>query len=269
MIEPPGEPYTFLQELSLACFWYRQPNYQKSEPSPQATKTKVGVLFSGGKDSTYAAWLASKKDDVVCLITLFSKSDASYMFHYPNSRWTSLQSEAMGLPQVTTDTAGVKEEELEDLSHALGAAKDRYGVEGIYTGALASVYQKTRVERICEKLGLACISPLWGVDPETHLRKLLIDGFTSVVVSVSALGLDESWLGRTLDGAAIDELVALGARYKFHVALEGGEGETFVTDCPLFARAIRIDESAKHWKGDSGYLEILHATLVPKPSGKA
>ncbi|HEV2120517.1 MAG TPA: diphthine--ammonia ligase [Candidatus Bathyarchaeia archaeon] len=225
---------------------------------------RVGVLFSGGKDSTYAAWLASKKDELACLVTLFPKSDMSFMFHYPDLEWTSLQAEAIGVPQLTWSTEGVKEEELTDLERSLASAKSGFGLQGIYTGALASVYQKTRVERVCENLGLECLSPLWRVDPEAHLRRLVKDGFVPMVVSVSALGLDQSWLGRILDGEAVDELVVLGAKFKFNVGLEGGEGETFVLDCPLFTKMVEVQESTKHWRGDSGYLQISKARLVPK-----
>jgi diphthine-ammonia ligase len=87
-------------------------------------------------------------------------------------------------------------------------------------------------------------------------------------VSVSALGLDERWLGRSLDAAAIDELAMLGRKFKFHVGLEGGEGETFVLDAPFFSKRIEVQSSAKHWKGDSGFLEITGASLVAKPMSK-
>jgi diphthine-ammonia ligase len=224
----------------------------------------VGVLFSGGKDSTYAAWLASKKEELACLVTLFPKSDMSYMFHFPNLRWTALQAEAIGVPQLSATTEGVKEEELVDLHQALAEARARFGIEGLYTGALASVYQKTRVERVCGELGLECVSPLWGVDPEAHLRRLVADGFSVIVVSVSALGLDQSWLGRELDARAIDELVALGKKFRFHVGLEGGEGETLVLDAPFFRQKLEIISAQKRWKGDSGYLEISDAGLVAK-----
>lgn len=225
---------------------------------------RVATLFSGGKDSTYAAYLASKSDELACLVTIFPRTETSYMFHYPNLKWTALQAEVAGVPQLVGTTEGVKEEELSDLRAVLLSAKERFGLGGVYTGALASVYQKSRVESICSELGLECISPLWHVDPETHLRALVREGFVTVVVSVSALGLDEKWLGRALDEAAIDELAALGARYKFHVGLEGGEGETFVLDCPLFSKRIEVVSGQKHWRGDSGYLEIKEARAVPK-----
>ena len=193
----------------------------------------------------------------------------SFMFHFPNLSWTRLQAEAMGVQQLTAVTEGVKEEELADLRKAIEDAKSKYRLEGLYTGALASVYQKARVERICGELGLECISPLWGVDPEVHLRRLAAEGFSVMVVSVSALGLDERWLGRMLDERGIDELVALGRKYRFHVGLEGGEGETFVLDAPQFSQKIEVRSAARHWKGDSGYLEITDAALVPKPTRRA
>jgi len=229
----------------------------------------VGTLFSGGKDSTYAAWVASKNDELACLVTLFPKSEMSYMFHFPNLKWTAMQAESIGVPLLTEQTEGVKEEELMDLERALSNAKSRFGLQGIYTGALASVYQKTRVERICDRLSLKCISPLWGLDPETHLRRLVADGFSVIIVSVSALGLDQGWLGRELDGGSITELVALGKRFKFHVGLEGGEGETFVLDAPFFSKRIQVLGSSKHWRGDSGYLEITDVKLIAKSGARA
>jgi len=45
---------------------------------------KLGVLFSGGKDSTFAAWTAKKYGhEISCLISIISKNEDSYMFHTP------------------------------------------------------------------------------------------------------------------------------------------------------------------------------------------
>lgn len=230
---------------------------------------RVGALFSGGKDSTYAAYQASTNHQLSCLITIFPPNDMSYMFHFPNLKWTNLQAEAMGVPQVVEATTGVKEEELVDLQRAIETAKSNYELDAVYTGALASLYQKTRVEKVCAGLKLRCVSPLWHVDPEIHWRNLLRDGFVVMVSSVSALGLDEAWLGRVMDVPAVKQLVELGAKYRFHIGFEGGEGETFVLDCPLFSKKIEILRSKKQWKGDSGFLEIADARLADKPSRRA
>lgn len=186
------------------------------------------------------------------------------MFHYPAVQWTKLQAQSARLPQVIVPTEGVKEEELSDLSRGLQTAKDEYGIEGVYTGALASVYQKSHVDSICSDLGLQSLSPLWGIDPRVHLTNIINQGFDVIITGVAALGLDESWLGRRLDMGMVKELVNLQRRHGMHAALEGGEGETFVLDCPLFTERIEIASARKHWDGMAGYLEILEAGLVPK-----
>ena len=69
---------------------------------------RLGVLFSGGKDSTLALHYAAEKEEVACLITLVSENKESYMFHTPNIDITILQAEALGLPQITKITQGQK-----------------------------------------------------------------------------------------------------------------------------------------------------------------
>ena len=43
---------------------------------------RLGVLFSGGKDSTLALHYAAEKEEVVCLITIISKNKESFMYPY-------------------------------------------------------------------------------------------------------------------------------------------------------------------------------------------
>ena len=186
------------------------------------------------------------------------------MFHYPNIRWTALQAEAMGLPQVMTQTEGAKELELSDLAIALQVAKREYGIAGVYTGALASVYQKSRVDKISGELGLQAFSPLWGMDARTHLANLIRDGFEVIITGVAALGLDQTWLGRRLDAKTADDLIALQVKYGVNATLEGGEGETFVLGCPIFNMNIEVVSCEKRWNGMSGFLEIREARLTPK-----
>ena len=83
---------------------------------------RLGVLFSGGKDSTLALHKAAEKEEVVCLITLVSQNKESFMFHTPNFDITALQAEAMSLPLIKKTTEGKPEEELKDLEEAVAQA---------------------------------------------------------------------------------------------------------------------------------------------------
>src|SRR3989338_11472623 len=110
---------------------------------------RLGVLFSSGKDSTYALWIMKQQNyEISCLITLKSKNLHSYMFHTPNIDMATYQAEAMEIPIVLQETEGEKEKELSDLKKALQKAKEKYQIEGIVSGALYSNYQRGRIEKI-------------------------------------------------------------------------------------------------------------------------
>ncbi|MFQ5871851.1 MAG: diphthine--ammonia ligase [Candidatus Geothermarchaeales archaeon] len=226
---------------------------------------RVSVLYSGGKDSNFSAYLASRAGhEIACLVSMLPQTDESYMFHYPNVHLTELQAAAMEVPYLRAETKGEKEKELGDLRELLLGAIEAYGVEGLVTGAVASEYQKSRVESLCRNVGLGCLSPLWGVEPAGYMRALIRTGFDVMIVGVSALGLGRDWLGRRLDEGLVEELVALNRKYGVHVAFEGGEAETFVLDSPLFRKRIELLETEEVWLGDRGRLTIKRAELADK-----
>ena len=225
---------------------------------------RLGVLFSGGKDSAFAAWRAMGREEVACLITVLPSNPESYLFHTPNIRFTALQAGAAGLPLVSAGSAGVEEEEVSDLSRAISLAVEEQGIEGVVTGAIRSVYQATRVQRVCHDLGLWCFNPLWQRDEEEYLEEVVSSGFRFLVSGVSAAPLGEAWLGREVDRAALGELAALAGRHRMNPAGEGGEYETFVLDAPFFRKRIEILEASREYHGDRGVYRIKDARLVAK-----
>jgi diphthine-ammonia ligase len=200
---------------------------------------KLGVLFSGGKDSTYAAWLAKKEGyELTCLISIFSKNQDSFMFHTPAIELTKKQAGCIGLPLLIKETEGEKEKELEDLKQAIREAIEKYSIEGVITGALASVYQSSRIQKICDELGIECFNPLWGKDQIEFLNELIKNKFEVIVSAVAAFPLDKSWVGRKIDEDYITEVEELQKKYGINPAAEGGEFESLVVDCPLFKKKL-------------------------------
>ena len=202
---------------------------------------KAGILFSGGKDSAYAAWLAKKEGyELACLITVHSDNKDSYMFHTPSIKKTEKQAEVMNIPLIIDKTEGKKEVELEDLERVIKKARDKYGIDVLVTGALHSVYQALRIQKICDKLGLKCFNPLWHKDEIEYLNELVNNKFDIIIIGVAAYPLDSSWLGRKIDKKYIEDVKVLKEKYKIHPAGEGGEFETFVLNCPLFKRKLEV-----------------------------
>jgi len=182
------------------------------------------------------------------------------MFHHPNAEWAKLQAESMGVPHITRKTAGEKEKELEDLRAAMLSAKHRFKIEGVVSGALASSYQKQRVDSTCDELGLSSLAPLWHADQLSIIREVS-EKFEAIITSVSAEGFDESWLGRRIDSGCISDLERLHRKYGISVAGEGGEYESFVLNAPFFTKRITIRESEKSWEKTSGTFKILRAEM--------
>lgn len=203
---------------------------------------RIGVLFSGGKDSCLAMYWAMKTHEIVCLISIISENPSSFMFHTPNISLTKKQAEAIDLPIIIEKTKGEKEIELLDLEKAIRNAKEKYKIEGIVTGALASVYQTSRINKICDKLQLKCINPLWGKDQFTLLKEIVKLKFDVIVVRVAAEGLG-SFIGRKIDAKFMKDIKKIHKKYKIHVAGEGGEFETFVLRAPFFKRRLKVLKS--------------------------
>jgi len=205
---------------------------------------KLGVLFSTGKDSNYAAYIMQRQNyELACLITIASKNPDSYMYHTPAIEHTKTQAEAMNKPLLIINTSGEKETELIELKEALEQAKQKYQLDGVITGAIYSTYQRDRIERICDEVGLKVFSPLWHKSQEEEMRQLITEGFKFIFTKVAADGLDKTWLGKVITLEDVDKLQQLNEKIGLNVAGEGGEFESFVVDCPLYNKSITITKS--------------------------
>lgn len=225
---------------------------------------RLGVLFSGGKDSCLAMLKAMKEHEISCLITVTSENKESYMFHTPNIHVTELQAEAIGIPLVKQLTKGEKEIELEDLKKAIEKAKKEYKIKGIVTGALYSEYQASRIKKICDELKLKCINPLWHINQVEELKETVKSGFTTVISGVFAYPFEKEFLGKIIDEKVIEKLKEFGEKYKINPAGEGGEIETTVLDAPFFKKRIEILDSEVKYENYAGTFEIKKMKLVAK-----
>ncbi|MFQ5908221.1 MAG: diphthine--ammonia ligase [Thermoplasmata archaeon] len=218
---------------------------------------RLAALYSGGKDSTYSVYMAQQLGlEVTALVTVHPQ-EASMMYQVPNVEWAGLSAEALGIPHVEVRSGEGEEEELQAMRKGL----ERADAQGVVVGAVASDYQFVRVHEVCDELGLWVYAPLWRKDPEQLVREYVDAGFRILVVSVSAEGLDISWLGRILDAKACDDLVEVHRTFGVHPTGEGGEFETWTVAGPNFESAITIQEAETRWNGTSGTYVVRQASL--------
>jgi len=222
---------------------------------------KLAVLFSGGKDSCLALHKAMQKEEVVCLLTVISKNPESFMFHTPNIHLTEVQAKAIDLPLISVTTEGEKEKELKELEEVIRKAREEFGIEGVVTGTIESVYQATRIQKICDSLGLWCFNPLWQKSQKEVLEELVENGFEVLITGVFAEPFGKEWLGKRIDIETVKKLVETEG---INPAGEGGEIETTVVDAPFFRKKIEVKSYEIEFERNSGVMEIKKTELVEK-----
>ena len=212
-------------------------------------------LISGGKDSVYATTLAKLSGNKIsCGLCIIPKDD-SWMFHIPFTKHIETIEKALNFPILKIKTEGKKEEELEDLKEGLTILKEKYRITGVVTGAIASEYQRMRINKICDKLGLTVYSPLWHKD----YKQLLLEesqylDFT--IVKIAGEGLKKEWLGKIVKDDIVIEI--LNSKI-INPVFEGGEAETLVLNAPIFKKRIVLKD--KRIVENSDYDIDLHAKL--------
>ncbi|KAH9329871.1 hypothetical protein KI387_001979, partial [Taxus chinensis] len=217
-----------------------------------AGRMKVVGLVSGGKDSCYAMMRCiDYGHQIVALANLLPAEDSvdeldSYMYQTVGHQIIVTYAQCMGLPLFRRRIQGTPRyqelkyigtqgDEVEDLLILLSEVKRQIpSIEGVSSGAIASDYQRLRVENVCSRLGLVSLAFLWKQEQGLLLQEMIEKGIEAILVKVAAIGLDPNkHLGSDL-ATMQPYLLHLKELYGINVCGEGGEYETLTLDCPLF-----------------------------------
>jgi diphthine-ammonia ligase len=140
----------------------------------------------------------------------------------------------------------VDDDEVEDMYHLLNEILQLYPeIKGVACGAIASNYQRYRLENVCNRLHLIPLTYLWNHPRSIILDEIIEKKIDAVLVKVAGAGLEPyKHLGKSLS-ALRPVLHQLHKRYGLDLCGEGGEYESLVLDMPCFTRyRIIIDKSS-------------------------
>jgi diphthine-ammonia ligase len=226
----------------------------------------VTALVSGGKDSIYSAYLADTQGMTVDELVVLTPADPdSMMFHTPNLSMVKLQAEAWGKPTRSVKVQGTTEA---DEGAAVREALER-SRGPVVTGAIASAYQWSRLQSTTYALGRPLYAPLWGKDPGGVVRAEIGAGLDIRLVQLAAESLTPELLGHRLDLDMVEEIERRSREVRpVHVAGEGGEYETLVTDVPDWSHRIVLDRTEEEHRGGAHRLVVLQAHLEEKARPK-
>lgn len=209
------------------------------------------MLWTGGKDSALALHESKRAGCEIALLATFAPPDENFRAH-PVS-FIKLQAAALGLPH---QVIHVEAPFREGYENGIRRLQQEHGIDTLVTGDIAEVGEQPNWIRQCaEPLGLRVMTPLWGWDRLALLRRLIADDYGIVFSLVKKPWFDVSWAGRRLDGAAVEELIALRARNGVDVCGENGEYHTLTLNAPMFREKISWAPTAMREEGDMAWVE--------------
>ena len=153
---------------------------------------KIVGLISGGKDSCHSLLKCLLYGhEIVCLGNL-SPMDSdveelnSLMYQTAGHSVLPLLAECFNVPLIRGDICGAAKiqslsydkpeegDEVEDLYNLLKSVIEKFpDIEGVSCGAIASTYQRLRVESVCDRLNLKSIAYLWMRDSSSLFDEMV------------------------------------------------------------------------------------------------
>ena len=225
---------------------------------------KVAIMFSGGKDSTYAVDYAKSKGwEISYLLSIKPTRTDCYLFHFATVEHTAGQADAMGLKHhlLSCDVANPKQEAL-----IVRDFVEKNMVDALVLGGVGlQQTQLKSLQKALMPLRVEVFASHAGYDHEEIVAQMIKKGYDIRITQVASDGLGEAWLGRQITQDAFNELRKRSQKYGFHIGFEGGYADTFVCDGPIFSKRIIIEEAERVMEDQySGYLLIKKLRLVDK-----
>ena len=224
----------------------------------------VAILYSGGKDSTFAIEYALEKNwNIKYLISVKPNRTDCYLFHFATVEHTKKIAEILGIKQIYTTCS-----EADPIKEAK-IIKDIVEVNPVDSVILGGIgLQETQIKSIREALfplGIDVFASHAGHDHLTLIKNMIKKGYDIILSEVAADGLGANWLGQHLNEQNIDEFVRLSNKHGFHVGGEGGPYNTFVCDGPIFPKKLEVVVFEKVMDGEfAGYINIKEIKIIDK-----
>lgn len=197
-------------------------------------KTEAFCSWSGGKESSLALYRMVEGGEMKIKGLVNMVNEDQGIGHGLPAESFKTQAEAIDLPiyqrKVTWET----------YERNFKQVVEKIDVDHGIFGDVELEGHREWVEKVCEKLEVDPVLPLWGEDPK-GLYHEFCKQFESVIIKIDAEKIDRGWLGEPLTKEFLDHLSVGG----IHPLGEKGEYHTYVTDGPLFNRSLNVRKKGK------------------------
>ncbi len=212
----------------------------------------VAILYSGGKDSTFAIQHARGKGwNIKYLISVKPTRKDCYLYHYATIEQTKDISNMLGIPQIyikckvsdPVREADIVKEIVEDNQKRMRIDAVVLGGTGLQETQLRSIQNALRI------LKVEAFASHAGEEHDLVMEQMLNKGYEILITQIASDGLKD-WLGKKITKENFPQLKKDSIKYGFHIGFEGGYADTFVTDCPLYPKRLVIEDMSIIYEDD-------------------
>lgn len=227
----------------------------------------IAILYSGGKDSTFAIQNAIEKGwSIKYLISVKPTRKDCYLFHYATVEHTKDLAKILNIPHILLKcSVADPKKEAEIVKKAVERQQRKAKVDAIVLGGTG--LQETQLRSIQNALRPSKIEVFAAHSGEDHdlvMEQMLNNGYEILITQVASDGLVQ-WLGKKITKENFAQFKKDSVKYGFHVGGEGGYFDTLVVDAPIFKKKLLV-EGYKTTIEDNycGHLEITKYNLADK-----
>jgi len=208
----------------------------------------VAILYSGGKDSTFAIQHAMDKGwNIKYLLSVKPATKDCYLFHYATVEQTKDLAKILGIPHiyVKCDVVGPEKE-----ANIVKEVVEKNKVDAVVLGGTGlQETQLKSVQNALRPLKIEVFASHAGENHDMIMEQMLDKGYEITITQIASDGLKD-WLGKKLTKDNFQQLKKDSVKYGFHIGFEGGYADTLVTNCPIFSKRLVIEDMSITYEDD-------------------
>ena len=227
----------------------------------------VAILYSGGKDSTFAIQHAAEKGwNIKYLVSVKPTRKDCYLFHYATVELTKDLSKMLNTPHFYVKCRiadPVKEANI--VKEVVEKNQKKMKIDAVVLGGTGLQETQLRsIQKALMPLKVDAFASHAGEDHDLVMEQMLNKGYEILITQIASDGLKE-WLGKKITKENFSQLKKDSIKYGFHIGFEGGYADTLVTDCPLFSKKLVIQDMSVIMEDDyCGHVEVNKYRLEEK-----